>query len=214
MAFIWNGVSALCAVGALIISIAAFRRSGRAREAGAEWAAQRAIDGIVRDYVNGLKRGRPDRPGPGRGTFSSGYASLRGQAELAEKIHEHARDLRPRARARVLDALRDLVGEKTVADAEVGIEPAGPIGAIGDGPVASVDRFEDVERHILMNYHDGAGCETKTRVHCERDHYPQVQREYGKLGLLWLTKHHPHYQHFEERYAAAVGCMEQLVRRR
>lgn len=213
MAFIWNGVTALCSVAAVIISVAAFIRSGRARQTEAEWDAQRAIADAARGYLRELKRGRPDRPGPGRGTFSPDYAALRGQAELAEKILERTPDLRPRARKKILQALHDLVGEKTIAAADVGIEPAGPIAAIGEGPVIDVDPFEDVQRHILMNYHDGVGCNQRNRVQCERDHYPQVRQEYGELGLLWLTVQGPHYHHFEQQYLAAVACLERLLRR-
>jgi hypothetical protein len=68
-----------------------------------------------------------------------------------------------------------------------------------------VGRYEKVERHMIMGYHDGVGCKSETRHLCERDHYPQVKAEYGVLGLLWLTTTNPHYQHFE-------GCYEEATR--
>lgn len=211
MAFIWNGVTALGSVTAVIISVAAFIRFGRGRQTEAEWDAQRAIADAARGYLRELKRGRPDRPGPGRGTFPPDYASLRGQAELAETILERTPDLGARARKTVLTTLHDLVGEKTVAVADVGVEPQGPIMAVGDGPVIGVDPFEDVQLHILRDYHDGIGCKQENRVQCERDHYPQVRQEYGEHGLLWLTVQGPHYQHFEQQYLTAVACLDRLL---
>ena len=68
-----------------------------------------------------------------------------------------------------------------------------------------VDRYEKIERHMLVSYHDGVGCKSETRHLCERDHYPQVKAEYGVLGLLWLTTKNSHYQHFQECYEGVLG---------
>ena len=172
--------------------------------------AEREITGLARSYVNELKHGRPNRPGPGRGTFPAGYASIRGQAEFAEQILEQARDLKPRASRSTLRTLRALVGEKTIGDANVGIELAGPFAAVGDGPVINVDPYNDTERLILLDYHDSVGCKRDNHLQCQRDHYPAVRAEYGELGLLWLTTQNDHYQHYAEQYAVAVACLEQL----
>ena len=76
------------------------------------------------------------------------------------------------------------------------------------------DSHAQIERHMIMDYHDGVGCKSETRHLCERDHYPQVRAEYGVLGLLWLTTTGPHYQDFQECYEEATRLLTEICAER
>lgn len=219
MTLVNAGISVLISgiVGWLSSVYAAGPVARRQRRAGASWDAQRAIEALARDYIRALIRGRPDRQGPGRGSFAAGYASLRGQAEFAEAVLPHMRDLAPRSRRSTRRTMVALVGEKALATEYAGVEPPGFRATNGNDSVSTeelydeADHYDQVEREILRGYHDGTGCKRENQVQCERDHYPQVRDEYGELGLLWLMSQNDHFQGFHAQFAVAVECLESLL---
>jgi hypothetical protein len=165
--------------------------------------ARRQLAETAGDYLNRLRSGRPQARGAQQGVFADGYADAQGRERLAHQVWKLLPDLDPRRRQRVHSVLTELVGTETMELLTSGetrplleLEPYEKL-------YGEVDRYEKVERHMIMGYHDGVGCKSETRHLCERDHYPQVEAEYGVLGLLWLTATNPHYQHFQACYEEA-----------
>ncbi len=103
---------------------------------------------------------------------------------LAEQILWQLPMLRPRSRERIRAALLGLVDAETLrlAEQRLGIPEA-------DRPGAEVQagQHEVVDRHTRLDYHDRTGCKQDVWRLCDQEHYPQVEHEYGTLGLLRLT---------------------------
>jgi hypothetical protein len=167
--------------------------------------ARRQLAETAGDYLTWLQSGRPQARGAQQGVFADGYADNQSRERLAHQVLKLLPNLDPRRQRRVRSMLTELIGTETI-----GLLTSGETGPLPELEpyeklFGEVDRNEMVERHMLMDYHDGVGCKPETRHLCERDHYPQVMAEYGVLGLLWLTATSPHYQHFQ-------GCYEDTTR--
>ena len=165
--------------------------------------ARRQLADTAANYLNRLRSGRPQARGAQQGVFADGYADTQGREQLAYQVWKLLPDLDPRRRPRVHSVLTKLVGTETMGLLTSGDTRPLPELEPYEKLYGEVDRYEKVERHLIMGYHDGVGCKPETRHLCQRDHYPQVEAEYGVLGLLWLTATSPHYQHFQACYEEA-----------
>jgi hypothetical protein len=143
---------------------------------------------MIRAYSSKLDVGRPGGRGP-QTPYLDDYADLAGREELATRVFDLFRDLPHRAQRHIIDDLTALVGARGIA---VAIERADtPEDALPEAD-AEKARREAAERELRMGHHEGAGCKAETQGFCERDHFPDVLDLDGEIGLLWLTRTHPH----------------------
>jgi hypothetical protein len=142
-----------------------------------------------------------------RSIYPVGYADLASREQFAEDVVAIVQNLPHSITAGVLDAMSQLAGEKTM---RLAFRRRGVPADARPSEDDEKNRRENEERLMGRGYHDGVGCRDETRHLCERDHYPQLQKDYGELAVLWLTTVHPHNYHHQDAYEKVQQLLGQI----
>jgi hypothetical protein len=169
--------------------------------------AQRQLGGVLDTYLGKLDIGRPGRRGP-HSPYADDYADLAGREQLAIDVLRFLPSLPETSRERIGVTLQALVGTEAL---NVAMQRASvPPEALPDAEVEA-KRREMAERHLRLDYHDGMGCKAETMRFCERDHFPPARRDHGEIGILWLTRIHPHGGYHDQEYEETTRLLREIL---
>lgn len=169
--------------------------------------AQRQLSGVVNTYLGKLDIGRPGQRGP-HSPYTDDYADLASREQLAIDVLRFLPSLPENCRQRIGVTLQVLVGTEAlnVAKQRASVPPE----ALPDTEVEA-KRREMAERHLRLDYHDGMGCKAETMRFCERDHFPPARRDHGEIGILWLTRIHPHGGYHDQEYEETTRLLREIL---
>jgi hypothetical protein len=169
--------------------------------------AQRQLSGVVNTYLGKLDIGRPGQRGP-HSPYTDNYADLASREQLAIDVLRFLPSLPENCRQRIGVTLQVLVGNEAlnVAKQRASVPPE----ALPDTEVEA-KRREMAERHLRLDYHDGMGCKAETNRFCERDHFPPARRDHGEIGILWLTRIHPHGGYHDQEYEETTRLLREIL---
>ena len=167
-------------------------------------AAEQAITSVVTEYLGRIRAFELDT----HYIYPESYAAVGGRERLAEDVLTQLPALGSARSAQISALLTELVGSKTMDAARL------RLGVPADARLTDTvqtGQYEVIERQIRLGYHRGVGCKQELYRFCPDEHFPEVQAEYGVLGLLRLVLGHPHSTYRPEVQRVAIAKLQAIL---